>query len=204
MNSVKIIIMKRKKFRLHRLKETERRINKVEKKYMDIVLKRIKIIRFFEKYGEEATREAFGVARSTVFLWKKKLMESGYSPSALVPGSRPPIRRKQKEWHPEVVKYIIKRRWESPRLGHEPLKIELDEFSMERGIKPISASTIARIIRYLKDKGEILNPRAKVSFYAKTGKKYIFTAIDLKTRFAFAYTYKSFASDNAKDFRESS
>jgi hypothetical protein len=27
-----------------------------------------------------------------------------------------------------------------------------------------------KIIRYLKDKGKILNPNAKVSFYAKTGR----------------------------------
>lgn len=233
--------MKRKKFKLYRLKDTERKIDKIDKKYKEIVLERIKIIRFFEKYGEEATREAFLVARSTVFLWKKKLMEKGYHPSALIPGSRAPIRRRQKEWHPEIVKYIIKRRWESPRLGQGPLKKEVDEFCKERGIKPISASTIARIIRYLKDKGKILNPKAKVSFYAKTGKvvirekkkkkklrrkgynpskpgelvqmdslfvfadgikRYIFTAIDLKTRFAFAYAYKSLKSDNAKDFME--
>lgn len=233
--------MKRRKFKLYRLKKTEEKIWKIDEKYRDIVLERIKIIRFFEKYGEEATREAFGVARSTVFLWKKKLMDKRYHPSALIPGSRAPIRRKQKEWHPEVIEYIIKRRWESPRLGHEPLKRELDEFCEKRGIKPISASTIARIIRYLKDKGEIPNPKAKISIYGKTGKviirekkkkkklrrkgytpenpgdlvqmdslfvfvngikRYIFTAVDLKTRFAFAYAYKSLTSDNAKDFME--
>ncbi len=126
-------------------------------------------------------------------------------------------------------------------MGQEPLKVELDEFCEKKGIKPISVSTIARIIRYLKDKGLIFDTKKKVSFYAKTGKvvirekkkkkklrrkgytpsdpgdlvqmdslhvfingikRYIFSAIDLKTRFAFAYTYKSFASDNAKDFRD--
>jgi len=50
------------------------------------------------------------------------------------------------------------------------LKKELNEFCEKRGIKSLSASTIARIIRYLKDKGEIINPKAKISFYAKTGK----------------------------------
>ena len=95
--------MKRIKFKLYKLKETERKIREIDKKYKDIVSERIKIIRFFEKYGECATRDAFGVARSTVFLWKKKLMEGCYHPSALIPGSRAPIRRRQKEWHPEVV-----------------------------------------------------------------------------------------------------
>ncbi|MEO0305556.1 MAG: hypothetical protein ABIM78_03810, partial [candidate division WOR-3 bacterium] len=45
-----------------------------------------------------------------------------------------------------------------------------DEFCEGRKIKSLSASTIARIIRYLKDKNEIPNPKAKISFYAKTGK----------------------------------
>ncbi len=50
-----------------------------------------------------------------------------------------------------------------PRLGQVPLKKELDKFCSERGIKAPSASTIARIIRYLKDKGRIWNPDLKVS-----------------------------------------
>ncbi len=53
---------------------------------------------------------------------------------------------------------------------------------MERGIKPIQMDSL--------------------HVFVKGIKRYIFTAIDLKTRFAFAYTYKSFASDNAKDFME--
>ncbi|MGC8843510.1 MAG: hypothetical protein ACP5QS_06190 [bacterium] len=36
---------------------------------------KLKILEFFEKYGAEATREAFGVAKSTVYYWKKKLKE---------------------------------------------------------------------------------------------------------------------------------
>ncbi|MEO0290395.1 MAG: hypothetical protein ABIN15_04060 [candidate division WOR-3 bacterium] len=50
------------------------------------------------------------------------------------------------------------------------MKVLLDEFCEGRKIKSLSASTIARIIRYLKDKNKIPNPKAKISFYAKTGK----------------------------------
>lgn len=127
---IKIIFM-RKKFKLYRLNKTKKRGDKIDEKYQRVVLERIKIIRFFEKYGEEATMKGFGIARSTVFLWKKKLMEMRYHPNALIPGSRASIRRRQKEWHPLIVEYIIKRRWENPRLGHEPLKKELDEFCRE-------------------------------------------------------------------------
>ncbi|MEO0287002.1 MAG: hypothetical protein ABIM41_01690 [candidate division WOR-3 bacterium] len=121
-------------------------------------------------------------------------------------------------------------------MGQDTLKVLLDEFCEGRKIKSLSASTIARIIRYLKDKNEIPNPKAKISFYAKTGKlvirekkkkkklrrgnytpyspgdlvqmdsisifldgikRYIFCAALLKTRFGFAYAYKSLTSENA-------
>ncbi|MEN3045290.1 MAG: hypothetical protein ABDH37_08795 [Candidatus Hydrothermales bacterium] len=55
-------------------------------------------------------------------------------------------------------------------MGQDSLKVLLDEFCRERNLKSLSASTIARIIRYLKDRNEILNPKAKISFYRKTGK----------------------------------
>jgi len=215
-------------------------LNKIrDKRALEVVQFRLKVIDFFERHGADVTRDAFGVARATVYLWRKKLKEAGFDARVLIPGSRAPIRRRQKEWHPEIVEYIKKRRWENPRLGQIPLKAELDEFCKRRNIKPPSASKIARIIRYLKDKGEIIDTKAKVSFYAKTGKikirkrkkrkklrrkgyepeepgdlvqmdtifvfdreikRYIFSAIDVKSRFAFAYAYKNINSENAKDF----
>jgi DNA-binding Lrp family transcriptional regulator len=56
------------------------------------------------------------------------------------------------------------------------MKLKIIGFYDKHGLKAtrdafgISKSTIARIIRYLRDKGKILNPNAKVSFYAKTGR----------------------------------
>lgn len=55
-------------------------------------------------------------------------------------------------------------------MGQDSLKPLVDEFCKEKGLKLISASKIARIIRYLKDKGVIFDRRKRVSFYAKTGK----------------------------------
>ena len=34
-----------------------------------------KVVDFFEKYGLSATKEAFGVSKSSVYLWRKKLRE---------------------------------------------------------------------------------------------------------------------------------
>ena len=39
----------------------------------DIIEKRLRIIKFFDKYGTKATKEAFNVGRSTVYDWKKRL-----------------------------------------------------------------------------------------------------------------------------------
>jgi putative transposase len=107
------------------------------------------------------------------------------------------------------------------------------------GIKPISESTVGRIIHDLKAKGK-LPKLSKLSLDGRTGKlrvreqkskkkkqrrhgfspqlpgelvqmdtisvfadgikRYIFTAIDVRTRFAFAYACKSNSSANGSDF----
>jgi len=71
--------MNKRKFSISRL------INKGE----DIGLKKSQIIEFFEKYGAEAARDAFGVARSTLFLWKKRLREGGITPLPCCPVQEP-------------------------------------------------------------------------------------------------------------------
>jgi len=38
---------------------------------------RLKIIKFFDDYGDEATRRAYEKSRSTIYLWKQKLKRSG-------------------------------------------------------------------------------------------------------------------------------
>lgn len=43
------------------------------------------------------TREAFSITKSIVFSWKKKLKDANHNPSALLPLSRAPIRKRQKE-----------------------------------------------------------------------------------------------------------
>ncbi|MGI6371230.1 MAG: hypothetical protein ACOX0G_02145 [Patescibacteria group bacterium] len=39
--------------------------------------KRLEIIKFFDKFGQEATKQAFNKSRSTIFLWKQKIKQSG-------------------------------------------------------------------------------------------------------------------------------
>ena len=41
----------------------------------EIAQQRMKIIRFYEKYGEQATREAFGANRKVISRWRKRIGE---------------------------------------------------------------------------------------------------------------------------------
>jgi transposase-like protein len=128
--------MKRKKFYL-----------KEDLKGEEIVDRRLKVIKFSEKYGVEAAKEAFGVSGSTIYRWRKIYKDSGYNLAALRPLSRRPKNPREREWDRRVIQYIKDRREECPRLGQVPLKKELDMFSQKIGIKAPSASTIGRIIK---------------------------------------------------------
>jgi putative transposase len=199
--------------------------------------RRLKIIQFFDDYGAEATKRAFGKSRSTIYVWKCKLKVSGTSGLAL--GNRAPHRRRRRNVAPLVESFIISYRTSHPGVDKNSIFPVLKTACEKAGIKPPSISTIGRIIRDLKDRGRI--PRkTKVAYNASTGrlriwepapgqrktrrhgfypkkpgdlveidtvdifadgvKRYLLTAIDLPTRFAFAYIYKSSSSSTARDF----
>jgi len=201
--------------------------------------KRLDTIKFFDDYGAEATRRAFGKGRSTIFLWKQKLKKSGGKLSALAPGDRTPFRKRKRLVAPFILDFILKYRAEHPGVDKTTIAPVLAVACQRVGIKPVSESTIGRIIHDLKEKGRL--PRSnKVTINGRTGrlrvrepkpgkkklrrknfvphlpgdlvqmdtvaiftgglKRYIFTAIDVSTRFAFAYTYKTGSSANGNDF----
>lgn len=198
---------------------------------------RLKIIRFFDDYGAEATKQAFGKSRSTIYLWKQKLRASGTP--GLASGSQSPIRRRRRIVAPFVESFIIGYRTSHPGVDKTTIYPALRAACEKAGIKPPSESTIGRIIRDLKDRGR-LPRKTKVAYNAATGrlriwepgpgarktrrhgfypkkpgdlveidtvdifvdgvKRYLLTAIDIPTRFAFAYIYKSSSSSVARDF----
>lgn len=198
---------------------------------------RLKIIQFFDDYGAEATRRAYGKSRSTVYLWKQKLKSQGTI--GLVPGTRAPHRRRHRTVVLFVENFIISYRTNHPGVDKTTIHPALKAACERIGIKSPSESTIGRIIHDLKERGR-LPPKTKVAYNAATGrlriweakpgqkktrrrdfqparpgdlveidtvdifvdglKRYLLTAIDLPTRFAFAYTYKSSSSASARDF----
>ncbi|MEW6163418.1 MAG: hypothetical protein AB1606_08945 [Nitrospirota bacterium] len=58
----------------------------------EIAQQRMKIIKFYEQYGEKATKEAFGADRKVISRWRKRLKEAGGRVSSLVPYSTRPHR----------------------------------------------------------------------------------------------------------------
>lgn len=217
----------------------KRNINKKDISQQHIVEERLKIIGFLDEYGAEATRKAFNKSRSTVFLWKHKLKESKGSIAVLVPGDRAPVHKRKRIVNPFIEKFIIKYRTDHPGSDKTTITPLLMAACKSADIKPVSESTVGRIIYDLKAKGRLPNSN-KVSINARTGdlvfrqrqkprkkerrkgfrpqvpgdiiqmdtvsvfacgiKRYLFTAIDLSTRFAFACMYPSNSSANGSDF----
>lgn len=198
---------------------------------------RLKIIQFFDDYGAEATRRAYGKSRSTVYLWKRKLRREGTA--ALVSGDRAPKRRRRRIVAPLVESFIVGYRTNHPGVDKTTIYPALRKACERADVKAPSESTIGRIIGDLKQRGR-LRRKVKVGYNAATGrlrireacqgtrktrrkgfyptrpgdlveidtvdlfvdglKRYLLTALDLPTRFAFAYTYKSSSSAAARDF----
>jgi transposase InsO family protein/transposase-like protein len=194
---------------------------------------RLKILRFWNKYGLKATKDAFNVSRSTLFEWKKIYRESGGELHSLNPQSQARINQNKRIINPDLLKEIKRLRLEvTPNMGKDKIKIFLDIYCNKNNIKTISASSIGRIIKEKK----IYHQRQKVTHFGKIKtikrnnnklrkpkefkanevgdlieidtivrfdwgiKRYIITAVDVSTRFTFAYIYKSHGSDSTKDF----
>ncbi len=114
--------------------------------------KRLEIIKFFDDYGTEATRRAFGKRRSTVFLWKQKLEKPGGRLSPLALGDKTPIHKRKRHVHPY---FILKYRTDHLGLDKTTITPLLKLACHSAGIKPASASTVGRIIHDLKEKGRL-------------------------------------------------
>jgi len=205
----------------------------------ECIEKRVEIINFFDDYGKEATKRAFGKSRATIYLWKQRLKRAGGKLSALAPGDRAPKNKRHRVVHPFIERFIVEYRAAHPGADKTTITPALTPACKRAGAKPVSESTVGRIIHDLKAKGKL--PRSnKITINGRTGallvrqpkpkrkrlrrkdfvprlpgdlvqmdtvaifaaglKRYIFTAIDVSTRFAFAYAYKANSSANGYDF----
>jgi putative transposase len=205
----------------------------------ETIERRLEILEFFNEFGLEATRKAFKISRSTIFLWRKRVHDAGGKLSSLAPESRAPVNRRKRIIEPFIAEFIVSYRAIHPKADKTTLTPALTAACMQAGIKPVSESTVGRIIHDLKERGSLpKNSRLRinamsgklreiksrqavrkvrrrsfrpnqpgdlvemdtVSIFMDGIKRYLFTAIDTKTRFAFAYAYKSNSSANGRDF----
>jgi len=205
----------------------------------EIIEKRLEILKFYDEFGIEATRKAFKKGRSTIFLWKQKLTEAGGKLSSLAPGNRAPKHKRKRIPNPFIIRFIINYRTLHPGADKTTITPALAAECKLAGVRPVSESSVGRIIHDLKERGSIpktsrvrLNgetgkireiksrkaarkTRRKgfhpskpgdlvemdtVSIFVDGIKRYLFTALDTTTRFAFAYAYKSNSSSNGRDF----
>ena len=111
----------------------------------NLAQERVRILMFWEKYGDVATKEAFKVSRPTLFLWQKTIRESGGRLESLVPRSTAPKNKRKRVIPEEVKKLIIEER------SHEKIgKEKLAKLLKDDGIADISGSTVGRMIFDLK------------------------------------------------------
>ncbi len=193
---------------------------------------RCRILAFWEKYGDVATKEAFEVSRSTLFRWHKALKDNKGKLEALNKKNTSP-KNKRKRIIPEAVtNFILAERKFDPHLS----KDKLAALMREDKIANLSPSTVGRMLTDLRKAG-MLPTTTKFSYYAKSDtfrehtkikrkklrskghegglvkadsivrfhngvKRYIVTALDQEKKFAFAYAYKSHSSDAATDFMQ--
>ena len=205
----------------------------------NVIERRIKVLNFFDRYGAAATKEAFAVSRSTVYLWKQILRTNNGRIGCLAPESRAPNSRRKRNTNPVIADYIVKQREEHPKLGKDKLRELLVSVCASENIACPSASTVGRVLSDLKTQGR-LPKYQKLSLHGGTGRmyvrsskpklikdrrgsyhpekagdlvqidcvikfvsnlrRYVISAIDYNSEFAFSMGYSSLSSARAKDF----
>lgn len=189
---------------------------------------RCRILAFWERYGDEATKEAFGVSRRTLYRWQAALHATAGKLEGLNAQHTTPRQRRKRIVPDIVIQRIIMIRIAHPRLGKEKIHTILKQ---EGYIN--SVSTIGRILVDLKQHGRLLAP-TRLTLSGKTGRlierlpkrkkklrrprgyrvleidtvirfidgtrRYILTAVDTEQRTAFAAAYTNHGSASAADF----
>ena len=113
----------------------------------EVACERLRILEFYQEYGEKATLKAFGVNRKTIWVWRKRLKQGRNQLFSLVPFSTKPKTTRRMEVDLRIIEYIKSLRETYYRLGKRKIKPLVDEYCLKLGIKSISVSTIGKVIR---------------------------------------------------------
>ena len=116
--------------------------------------RRYKILSFYEKYGLDATLEAFEISKRTLYRYKSLFKKGGIK--ALEPKSKAPKHPRRSIVKKEVIKKIRSLREEYPNIGKAKLYHILKPWCKDNNLEIISESTIGRIIAKDKDKMRLI------------------------------------------------
>jgi putative transposase len=191
---------------------------------------RCRILAFWEKHGDGATMEAFQVSRRTLFRWQKKLNQTMGKLEGLNKGSRAPKKRRKREIPEKVKNFILNERKFDPHLSKDKLAVLMKEDGVadlsastvgrmltdlkKQGVLPkyTPLSYYAKTDRHHE---KTMKKRRKLRSKDHTGglvkadtivrftdgiKRYIVTAIDKESKFAFAFAYTNHTSKGTTDF----
>jgi putative transposase len=116
--------------------------------------RRVKWFDYYERNGRNARKTCrhFDISPDTFYKWKKR-----YNPRNLVTledMSRRPKRVRQHTWTPTMEQAVLGLREHYPRWGKAKLAVLLEEKSVK-----LSVSMVGRIIRHLKERGVLVEPR---------------------------------------------
>lgn len=113
----------------------------------EIAQQRLKIIKFYDEYGEKATKEAFGADRKVISRWKARLVQGQGRIDSLVPTSTKPHQFRTPQTDPRIIAWIKGERENHHKIGKDKLKPDLDIYCQSLGIKTVSVSTIGNILK---------------------------------------------------------
>lgn len=191
---------------------------------------RVRILTFWKKHGDIAAKEAFKVSRATLFRWQKTLEKGGGRLEYLVPKSTAPKNKRRRVIPESVETLILKEREREKIGKEKLAKLIKDDglgiYSvstvgrMLSDLKnqgklrhPTKLSFYGKTGTFIEQKPK--KPKKKLRSKGWSGrlakadtivrftngiKRYILTAIDLESKFAFAYGYASHKSASAADF----
>jgi transposase InsO family protein len=196
----------------------------------DKAQERLRILAFREKHGDAATKEAFGASRATLFRWQKILKEGGGRLESLNPQTTAPIHRRKRAIPDNVKSLIITERLREKLGKEKLAKLIKEDglggysaSTVGRMLSDLKKTReLPNPVRYaihgktgnliekkprkckkkLRSKGHTgqLAKADTIIRFTNGIKRYILTAIDCESEFAFAYAYTSHSSKTAALF----
>ena len=134
----------------------------------EIAKQRTRILTFWKKHGTEATEEAFGTKRRTLFNWQKNLKAGGGKLESLNPQKTTPKSKRKRTWDTRLLEEIRRLRIVHPNLGAEKLHPLLLDFADTEGIVEVPGFTT--IERLIVDLGGLRTFPQKVTHFGKIKK----------------------------------